>query len=317
MTRPQWQRTLGRPVRLVQGQWRAARAGRWYGWTRPEWWPSDRHWPFGVSHPHDGRHVTIFVGGRSYDFAPATYGRYRGHRFDGELRPSAQEVATHLDRQGLDPAAAPLLAAVSSLEGGFDAWQTYDRARCSWGFIQFAGPGGLPSLMWRMRLLAPEQYESYFLSAGIEAEPGGLVVRTDARVRRGWGALVSLHDEPALWKPFVHAAHDPVVQGVQVRAAYEHYLLPIRARTITIRGQLHPLGPLLDPAPMGEAALFDHAVHRGPAYTTRLFQHAAHQVGRADPAAILLAARQLEPGDQARWAGLERALAAANDSQRE
>ena len=60
-------------------------------------------WPFGPRHPHDGRQVTIFVGGRDHTLHPATYGRYRGHRFDGRLRPTAAEVASLLDRQGLDP----------------------------------------------------------------------------------------------------------------------------------------------------------------------------------------------------------------------
>ena len=240
---------------------------------------------------------------------PVSYGRYRGHRFDGWLRPTAAEMTAHLAAQGLDPAAGALLAAVSSLEGGFDALQTYGRGRMVWGCIQFTGTGGLPALMLRLRDWAPEQYATYFQAAGIDAAPGGLLeVRSGRRTWRGWQALTRLHDEPALWKPFLLAAHDPAIQAGQVRAAYEHYLLPARALTVTVAGQAYALGPLLAGHPLGEATLFDHAVSHGPAATRRLFQRAARQTGGRDPAALLAAAHALEPGDQSRWLALERAL---------
>jgi peptidoglycan endopeptidase LytF len=251
--------------------------------------------------------VTIFVAGRVHTMQPATHGRYRGHRFDGVLRPNGAELAAMLEQQGLDPARGALFAAVSALEGGFDALQTYDRARFSWGFIQFAATGGLPALMMRIRAQAPAEYERYFQSAGLDAVPGRLVVSSGSKHWRGWHAVTRLHDDPALWKPFLQAAHDPAVQAVQVRAAFEHYLVPVLRSTVTINGTVHELGSLLSNEPMGEPALFDHAVHRGLTYTGRLFQHAAQQVG-GDPATLLNAARRLEPGDESRWGALERAL---------
>jgi peptidoglycan endopeptidase LytF len=254
--------------------------------------------------------VTIFVAGREHTLHPATHGRYRGHRFDGVLRPSAADVAAMLEHQGLDPARGALLAAVSALEGGFDGLQTYDRARFSWGFVQFAATGGLPALMLRMRMQAPAEYERYFQAVGLDAVPGQMVVANGSKRWRGWQAVTRLHDDPTLWKPFLVAAHDPVVQAVQVAAAYEHYLVPVRKCVVTVDGTTRELGALLASEPMGEAALFDHAVHRGLTYTARLFQHAASLTG-GDPTALLQAARRLEPGDEGRWAALERALAAA------
>ena len=251
--------------------------------------------------------MTIFVAGREHTLHPATHGRYRGHRFDGVLRPTAADVAALLVQQGLDPGRGALLAAVSGLEGGFDALQTYDRARFSWGFIQFTAIGGLPSLMIRMRTRAPREYAQYFQSAGLDAAPGQLVVTNGAKQWRGWRAVTRLHDDPTLWKPFLLAAHDPVVQAVQVGAAYEHYLVPARKCLVTIDGVECELGTFLANEPLGEAALFDHAVHRGLIYTRRLFQHAARHAG-GDPAGLLEAARRLEPGDEGRWAALERAL---------
>ena len=303
--RPLWQRALTWPARRALRWWRSQRAGRWQGWAQPRWWPAARPWPWGLRHPHDGRQVTIFVAGREHVFVPVTYGRYRGHRCDGHLRPTAAEVSAHLAGQGLDPSAGPLLAAISRLEGGFDAVQTYDRARFSWGFIQFAGTGGLPRLLLRLKAQAPEAWAAYFAPARLDVTSAGVLLVGAAR---GWRTLTRLHDEPALWKVFVLAGHDPAVQAVQVGAAYEHYLLPARALTVGLGGREVALGLLLGPHPLGEAALVDHAVHRGLAYTRRLFQRAARQVGRPDPAALLAAARALEPGDAERWAALERAL---------
>jgi hypothetical protein len=311
MTRPQWQRTLARPVRLAQQRVRSVRSGRWYGWSRPARWPRSCDWPFGPSHPNDAKQVTIFVAGREHTLVPATHGRYRGHRFDGVLRPTATDVTELLDQQGLDPSRGALFAAVSGLEGGFDGLQTYDRARFSWGFIQFAATGGLPSLMSRMRASAPEEYARYFQSAGLDVVPGQLVVSNGSGSVRGWRAIMRLHDDPTLWKAFLLAAHDPVVQALQVRAAYEHYLLPALSCPVTVDGTTYELGSLLADEPMGQPAVFDHAVHRGLIYTARLFQHAARETG-GDPAAMLDAARRLEPGDEGRWAALERALALAD-----
>ena len=236
--RPLWQRALTWPARRTVRLWRSLRAGRWYGWSRPRWWPLARPWPFGPGHPHDGRQVSIFVAGREHVFVPVTYGRFRGHRFDGWLRPTPAEMSTYLAAQGLDPAAGALLAAVASIEGGFDALQTYGRGRLVWGCMQFTGTGGLGALMLRLRDWAPEPFAKYFQAAGIDAAPGeGLAVHWGGRTWRGWQALTRLHDEPALWKPFLLAAHDPAIQAGQVRAAYEHYLLPARALTVIVAGQ--------------------------------------------------------------------------------
>jgi peptidoglycan endopeptidase LytF len=265
-----------------------------------------------LRHPHADRQVTIFIAGRQAVFNPVRFGRYQGHRFDGVLRPTAAELAALLSAQGLDPAAAPMLAATSRQEGGFDALNTYDRARVSWGFIQFSGTGGLPRLLARLKAAEPERFARYFGAAGLDIDSEALIVRAGDRDWRGWQALTRIHDEPTLWKPFLLAAHDPAVQAAQVRAAYESYWLPAQAIAVRAGGQTQTLGELFAAHPMGQAAAFDRAVFAGLRYTHELFQRAARQVGRLDAAAIVAAARQLESDDHARWQALADALAARN-----
>lgn len=312
LTRRAW-RLLTGPGRRASRALVSWQQGRWYGLDRPGWWPRGRAWPFGPGHTHAGQQVTVFAGGQRCEFAPVAFGRFRGHRFAGHLRPSIAFLAGRLSALALDPATAGMLAAVSSLEGGFDALQTFDRARLSWGFIQFAGTGGLPALLWLLRAREPECFERYFRASGIDVAPGLLVVDFKGRRARGGQALNLLHDEPALWKPFLLAAHDPAAQDAQIRAAHDHYWLRAQALTVMVGGQAWPLGELFSGHALGQAVLFDRAVNQGLGYTARLFRQAARQISPRGPApaeALLQAARQLEPRYAARWQALANALAA-------
>jgi hypothetical protein len=147
-------------------------------------------------------------------------------------------------------------------------------------------------------------------------EPGRLVVKAGRRRLRGWQALNHLHGEPALWLHFVRAGQDPAVQDLQIRAAYEHYLLRAGALAVEAHGIRWVLGELLAGQPEAEAILYDRAVARGLAHTQRLFQRAARQVDLSAPSAaadLLAASHQLDPGYQPRWEALQRALAGAHD----
>jgi peptidoglycan endopeptidase LytF len=253
----------------------------------------------------------VFAGGQRYEFTPVAYGRYRGHRFAGHLRPSTAMLAERLSALGLDPAPAPIFAAVSSLEGGFDALQTFDRARLSWGFIQFAGTGGLPALLRLLDEREPFYYQHFFRAAGIDVAGSVLSVSAGGRHWRGGQALNRLHDEPARWKQFLLAAQEPAVQDVQIRAAHDHYWQRALALRVPLGGQPQTLGALLASHPLGQAVLFDRAVNKGLGYAEKLFRAAAEQAHAraADPIALLEAARKLEPRYAARWTALERALA--------
>src|SRR5690349_24527213 len=91
-----WRHWLGGPARRAARALAGWRQGRWYGLDRPAWWPRGRAWPLGPAHPHNGRQITLVAGGQRYEFTPVAYGRYRGHRFAGHLRPGAGLLAERL-----------------------------------------------------------------------------------------------------------------------------------------------------------------------------------------------------------------------------
>ena len=258
-------------------------------------------WGFGPDHPFDGKRVEMKVGGHTYTFLSATYHRYRGHRCDGHIPATLEIIADHLTSVGYPAADAPILAAVSSLEGGFDSIQTYDRAKFSWGFIQFAGIGGLVAMLQQLKTDAPGQFETYFARYGIDVEDGLLRVDNAS----GAAALNRLHDEPRLWQRFLHGGADPAVQRVQVKTAYERYFLHMLAHTEQMGTATLSYGELFADHIYGRAILYDRAVHCGVAYTARLFKQALRQSrarGPLDADAVIRAARQLEPTAQhARW----------------
>jgi hypothetical protein len=303
-----WRTSVRSAARAARRRWRRRDM---YGVARPPWWPPTRHWPFGPQGEHDGRRITIAFMGERHEFEPASLGRFRGHVYRGRLRPDAGALAARLARLGLPPADARIFAVVSSLEGGFDTIQTYDRAKFSWGFIQYAAIGGLPGLLHELKRTAPDRFQAHFGAAGLDIEEAGIAVRVNGHTRRGFAALNRLHDEPALWKAFLSASKDEVVQDMQVRIAHERYYRPMLERSVRVGRSAYRLGDLFAGSELGRAALFDRAVHRGHAYAASLMERAARQCGEraaADGAAILAAACALEDRYAHRWRVLRSAL---------
>lgn len=308
-------RRIPRPVkaiaRAVLFPWRRAastldrwKRGQIYGWRQPRWWPERfaAAWP-GPRSPHDNKSVAVFAGARRYEFAPAALGRYRGHVYHGVLRPDAADVGARLARMQLPPDAARPLAIVSSFEGGFDAIQTYDRGKFSWGFIQFALTGGLPRLLDDLKRLAPAIFAEHFVAAGLDVGTGGIVVRRNGRTLTGRRAHDRLHDDPSCWLPFIHASRVSQVQDIQVANAYTYYYAHPLETLVTIGSTTITLGALFADSEHGRTAVCDRAVNRGVGHTTVLFRTAvarsrARHAG--DAALVLDCVRVLEAADGAR-----------------
>jgi hypothetical protein len=306
-----WRAAVGSAARAARRRLHRWRRRDIYGVARPPWWPPTRRWPFGPQGEHDGRRITIAFLGERHEFEPASLGRFRGHVYRGRLRPDAGALAARLTRLGLPAADARIFAVVSSLEGGFDTIQTYDRAKFSWGFIQYAATGGLPGLLHELKRAAPDRFRAHFGAAGLDIEETGIAVRVNGQTLRGFAALNRLHDEPALWKAFLSASKDEVVQDMQVRIAHERYYRPMLERSLRVGRRAYRLGDLFAGSELGRAVLFDRAVHRGHTYATRLLERAARQCGEravADGAAILAAACALEARYAYRWHALRSAF---------
>lgn len=84
---------------------------------------------------------------------------------------------------GVTPMERRVFEAVSLLEGGFDAVNTYDTGFVSVGFIQFAslsaGSGSLGQTLLRMKTEQPVAFENNFRKMGIDVTPDGVLLVLD------------------------------------------------------------------------------------------------------------------------------------------
>jgi len=302
---------------VIAGPWRWAafqrarwRRGHFYGWRRPRWWPDSLGWP-GPRSPHDNKSVVIFAGPARYEFVPAVMGRYTGHVYYGCLRPEAAEVAERMARLGLPSDPAPALAAISAFEGGFDSIQTYDSGKFAWGFIQFTATGGLPRLLHEIKTSTPDLFDQYFRAFGFDIIEGVITLRVDGRQLDGRAVHDRLHDDPALWTPFLRASLLSPVQDAQVKTAYEFYYAHPLTATVTLDQDEVRLGDLFADSAYGRAVVCDRSVNRGVGHTTALFKKAARRSGarvRTDAQAILQCVRDMEAHDGRRLDTLKHVL---------
>jgi len=224
----------------------------------------------------------------------------RGRKADGTRDPERTSAA--------------ILAAVSSFEGGYDASQTFDRGRFSWGFIQFTATGGLRRLLEAIRLQWPATFDTCFTQAGIDVRDGRLVIAWNGRTYTGRHAVDQLHDQPSLWMAFLRASQREDVRDAQVLAAYQaYYAHPL---TLTVRLGAHEiaLGDLYANDLVARGFICDRAVHRGVGHLRLLFNKAvrhARAASTADAEAILRSAWAFELADAARITRLDSMLRAA------
>lgn len=281
--------------------------GAIYGLRRPARWPRAWAWTLGPQCAHDGKQVSLFIAGKRHDFEPVTFGRYRGHRYAGVLFPSVPLMEARLRRLGLPVAAARGMVAVSQHEGGFDSLQTYDRAKLSWGYIQFAALGGLPALLQHIAQAEPALFDRYFRSHGIACDHGRITMQRGSQLHAGRQALDALHDTPNLWKAFIIAAQDEAIQNAQIKVAYDRYYAHVLKQTITLGASRFQLDEIAQGDAYIEAVFFDRAVELGLVDALRLFHHAARKSqiqGPNEGVNLLRAAQQLDARNWRRWHSL-------------
>lgn len=240
-------------------------------------------------------HAFTFADGTRVEFSDrCRRGRERARRarvvfFEGDQK-AGLEPAETFERAGqaagLAPEAVAALRQVSTFEGGFDAINTWDSCRFSWGFIQFAGGRGLPRLLGHMKSRDPQRFAEYFGRYGVDVlpdaagDPQPVYVTRCGRFLRGDAAEQAFGDDPLIVALFIRAARCPVVKQLQVEAAIEHYAAPALRTTwdgVALSSVLR--------SPKSIAMLIDRKVHEG---NLRRFGRALDQVrsetGVADPA---------------------------------
>ncbi len=178
---------------------------------------------------------------RFRDYVRSGYTRnVRGTSYRGTARPGALPAAEY-KAMGLTSMQTRALQYVSSHEGRFDALNTYDRARVSFGFIQFAGGRGLPPFMALLKSRRRAAFASMFQAYGVDVEfnvvrgkiaNATIVVFDPARrtVLRGVAAEQAIQDSQRLSAIFIRAGRNIDVQRTQVEAATRDYVLPALVR---------------------------------------------------------------------------------------
>lgn len=165
---------------------------------------------------------------------------------------------------GLTPEQVEALRFVSRHEGGFDAINTWDRARFSWGFIQFAGGYGLRPVLAHFKSASPALFHSLMAGYGVDVtlengKPIPLFVDADSgKTLSGNDAEQAYGDDPLNIALFVRAGRVTEVKQRQVEAALRDYASP--ALKATYEGVR-----LTDifRSPQGIAMLIDRQVHEG------------------------------------------------------
>lgn len=193
---------------------------------------------------------------------------------------------------GLTPFEAHVVGAVSRLEGGFDAVNTYDTGYVSVGFIQFitaaGGDGSLASVLATEKANAPTDFARDFHIRGIDVTPSGIYAALDpatgAALTGPEAVQKTIHD-PRLVAVFQAAGRSSTAFRVaQIQAAKRGYYPADDPLTVTLPNGATLTGRVGDVlhSEAGMATAFDRKVNTG---------HAAPEVAAA--AASVLAAHGL------------------------
>lgn len=93
---------------------------------------------------------------------------------------SEEELAGLMKDAGIAPSPARVFAAVSLLEGGFDAFNSYDTGFVSFGLLQFAslsdGVGSLGPMLLQFKADSPAEFDKYLRRYGVDVTPDGKLV---------------------------------------------------------------------------------------------------------------------------------------------
>jgi hypothetical protein len=147
---------------------------------------------------------------------------------------------------GITASQARVMRAVSLLEGGFDALNTYDTGAISVGFIQFtagtAGNGSLVSVLQRMKFEQPEAFESDFRVFGVDVSDSStlqVVDPTTGAVLEGALAVQKVIEDKRLSAVFQRAGMiSRAFRVCQLEVAKDRYLPANDPISVSVDGQI-------------------------------------------------------------------------------
>lgn len=173
---------------------------------------------------------------------------------------------------GMTETERKVMRAVSILEGGFDAVNTYDTGWVSIGFIQFitgeAGNGSLLEVLQREKADDAMAYEADFHHHGIDVSPTGILVAVDPSSGAelvGPEAVRAVVQDKRLTALFQRAGRESdAFRCAQVKVAKSHYWAADDLVAVTIAGQVVQVraGDVIQ-SEAGLATLYDRKVNTG------------------------------------------------------
>ena len=179
----------------------------------------------------------------------------------------------HLFRlAGVSESEARIMRAVSFLEGGFDAVNTYDTGYVSVGFIQFAslkeGGGSLGAFMQDYKSHSPDDFQRDLRQYGIDISPTGVLdvldLQTGAELT-GPDAALQIIEDPRMTAVFQRAGlkSDPFI-AAQIRSAKSQFfpaddVLKITSGGLVLSGKVSDIIK----SEAGLATLMDRKVNTG------------------------------------------------------
>ena len=228
------------------------------------------------------RYVITFDDGDVYaftDHAPMRP-RYAYYRWDEGVMDAGTPVRNMSNAEldpifataGMTPSEARAAKAVSRLEGGFDAVNTYDTGWVSIGFIQFItgenGGGSLLAVLAREKADAPDAYQRDFRRFGVDVNADGVLVVVDPSTGAelvGNDAVRKVIEDKRLTACFQRAGRRSLeFRTAQVKVAKSHYWPADDRVKLIVNGQTIECAVKdLVRSEAGMATLFDRKVNRG------------------------------------------------------
>ena len=182
------------------------------------------------------------------------------------------DLSAAMTMAGITESQARVMRAVSLLEGGFDALNTYDTGAISVGFIQFtagvAGNGALVSVLMRMKAEQPEAFEADFRAFGVDVSDSAVlqvVDPTTGAVLEGALAVQKVIEDKRLSAVFQRAGMvSRAFRVCQLEIARDRYLPANDPISVMVDGQMI-IGTVSDciRSEAGLATLMDRKVNVG------------------------------------------------------
>jgi hypothetical protein len=229
------------------------------------------------------RRWTFWIRGSQVTFVdhvdvPLAYESYRSssgvRHFGKPLAELLTSEVSHLERElQLGNSFWKVLNSVSSLEGGFEAVNSFDTGYLSVGLLQFAalekGSGSLGRLMLRFKAMEPDEYHLCFGQYGIDVDQRGQIMAWSPKSMSyhvGPMAALLFHQEPVYAAIFRTAAENSAAfRKAQVLQAFHEYFPKGRILRIKLNGGV-TIRANAEVAFRSEAALaccMDHIVKTG------------------------------------------------------